>query len=175
MKTVALGLCGVLTLGALSLTGCNAEQDSAVVVSSTHTVVRTITATAAAPDTSTQAPRHTASSKGTERAKARAAQPLAAPRSTTTATRPKASPAPVRTTQPPRQTTVRAPAPAPVKTTASAASCNIKGNISSKGEKIYHVPGQRYYNVTKISPAKGERWFCSEQDALSAGWRKALV
>ncbi|GAB3489159.1 hypothetical protein GCM10027572_10900 [Flexivirga lutea] len=65
--------------------------------------------------------------------------------------------------------------PPPRATTTSTGACNIKGNISSSGERIYHVPGQRYYNVTKISPAKGERWFCSESDAVAAGWRKARV
>lgn len=54
-------------------------------------------------------------------------------------------------------------------------NCNIKGNINSKGEKIYHLPGQRYYNNTKIDTGKGERWFCSEQEALNAGWRAAKV
>ncbi|TNF17802.1 MAG: thermonuclease family protein [Rhodobacteraceae bacterium] len=53
--------------------------------------------------------------------------------------------------------------------------CRIKGNISSKGEKIYHVPGQAYYDKTRISPQKGERWFCSEAEARQAGWRKARL
>ncbi|MYM56553.1 thermonuclease family protein [Thalassovita mangrovi] len=53
--------------------------------------------------------------------------------------------------------------------------CAIKGNISRSGEKIYHMPGQKYYSKTKISPSKGERWFCSEADAQRAGWRKAKV
>ena len=52
-------------------------------------------------------------------------------------------------------------------------SCEIKGNISSKQEKIYHVPGCGSYNQTKIDEAAGERWFCSEQEAIDAGWRKA--
>lgn len=54
-----------------------------------------------------------------------------------------------------------------------SAGCNIKGNISGKGERIYHVPGQKYYDRTKISESKGERWFCSEDEARAAGWRKA--
>ena len=49
--------------------------------------------------------------------------------------------------------------------------CPIKGNISSKGERFYHVPGGQYYDRTKIDPAKGERWFCSEEEAAAAGWR----
>ena len=51
--------------------------------------------------------------------------------------------------------------------------CRIKGNISKKETKIYHVPGGRWYDRTKIDIAKGERWFCSEPEAGAAGWRKA--
>lgn len=54
------------------------------------------------------------------------------------------------------------------------AECNIKGNISmNTGERIYHVPGQRYYQATRIDQTSGERWFCSESEAVSAGWRKS--
>ncbi|WP_174013497.1 succinoglycan biosynthesis protein exoi [Agrobacterium tumefaciens] len=57
---------------------------------------------------------------------------------------------------------------------SSAKNCNIKGNISiSSRERIYHVPGQEYYASTKISPQYGERWFCSEDEARAAGWRRA--
>lgn len=52
--------------------------------------------------------------------------------------------------------------------------CNIKGNISiSSGERIYHVPGQKFYSETRISHEYGERWFCSEAEAREAGWRRA--
>ncbi|TIP27002.1 MAG: hypothetical protein E5X67_17405, partial [Mesorhizobium sp.] len=52
--------------------------------------------------------------------------------------------------------------------------CHIKGNIRvNTGEKVYQVPGQEYYAETRISPLKGERWFCSEAEAQAAGWRKA--
>lgn len=50
----------------------------------------------------------------------------------------------------------------------------IKGNISSSGEKIYHVPGQRDYNKTIIDESQGERWFQTEDEAKAAGWRRAL-
>ncbi|MFY8031968.1 MAG: hypothetical protein ACOVO5_09055 [Devosia sp.] len=57
-----------------------------------------------------------------------------------------------------------------------AADCDIKGNISPEtGEHIYHLPGQKYYAKTRISPGKGERWFCSEAEARAAGWRRAKV
>lgn len=57
--------------------------------------------------------------------------------------------------------------------TQSSAACLIKGNISAEGEKIYHMPGQAYYDKTVISPEKGERWFCTESEAVNNGWRKA--
>jgi len=56
----------------------------------------------------------------------------------------------------------------------NTATCKIKGNISSKGERIYHLPGQEHYARTKISTLKGERWFCSESEARATGWRFAL-
>jgi predicted nucleic acid-binding Zn ribbon protein len=52
--------------------------------------------------------------------------------------------------------------------------CDIKGNISFKtGERIYHVPGGEFYNATEINPRYGERWFCTEEEARQAGWRKS--
>lgn len=52
--------------------------------------------------------------------------------------------------------------------------CDIKGNISvDSGAKIYHLPYQRYYAATIISPAYGERWFCTEQEAIDNGWRRS--
>ncbi len=57
----------------------------------------------------------------------------------------------------------------------SGTQCAIKGNVSSKGERIYHPPGCRYYNATVIDPNRGERWFCSEADAVAAGWRRTKV
>ncbi|EBA02090.1 nuclease (SNase-like) protein [Rhodobacterales bacterium HTCC2150] len=48
--------------------------------------------------------------------------------------------------------------------------CPIKGNISKNG-KIYHPPWSPWYTKTKISIARGEQWFCSEAEAIEAGWR----
>lgn len=58
-----------------------------------------------------------------------------------------------------------APAPNPL--------CLIKGNINSKGEKIYHLPKCDSYAGTAINESAGEKWFCSEAEAAQAGWRKA--
>src|SRR3989344_1218237 len=67
---------------------------------------------------------------------------------------------------------------APITTTTPQATqqsntCTIKGNISSGG-KIYHLPGCSSYDNTVINESQGEKWFCSEAEALAAGWRKAL-
>lgn len=54
-----------------------------------------------------------------------------------------------------------------------ASGCTIKGNINTGGEKIYHLPGCSSYDKTNINEAAGEHWFCSENEAVAAGWRKA--
>lgn len=53
------------------------------------------------------------------------------------------------------------------------AACDIKGNIGKGGERIYHVPGGQYYDRTRIDASKGEKMFCSEADAVAAGWRRS--
>ncbi len=52
--------------------------------------------------------------------------------------------------------------------------CTIKGNVSFRtGEKIYHLPDDAYYSKTDVDPSKGELWFCTEEEAISNGWRRA--
>ncbi len=69
-----------------------------------------------------------------------------------------------------------AEAPSAIRTAAWADptpdTCAIKGNVSASG-RIYHMPGQQHYAATRISAAKGERWFCTEAEAAQAGWRPA--
>lgn len=55
------------------------------------------------------------------------------------------------------------------KTSNNTSSCDIKGNITRHGEKIYHMPDQQFYDVTKP-----EEIFCSEQEAVDAGFRKSM-
>jgi endonuclease YncB( thermonuclease family) len=57
---------------------------------------------------------------------------------------------------------------------AQGGACRIKGNISSKGERIYHVPGQKYYDRTRIDTS-GEAMFCTEAEARAAGFRRSRV
>ena len=51
---------------------------------------------------------------------------------------------------------------------ANALGCAIKGNHSRRGEFIYHLPGQRYYEVTRP-----EALFCTEREAIAAGFRRS--
>lgn len=55
----------------------------------------------------------------------------------------------------------------------AASGCAIKGNIGRTGTRIYHMPGQAFYDRTVISASAGERWFCTETEARAAGWRRA--
>jgi endonuclease YncB( thermonuclease family) len=50
------------------------------------------------------------------------------------------------------------------------AGCAIKGNVTKSG-RIYHMPWSPWYPQIKIEPEKGKRWFCSEAEAIAAGWR----
>jgi len=68
----------------------------------------------------------------------------------------------------------KAPAPARLQSAVAPApdpACRIKGNINARGERIYHVPGANSYAATRIDPGRGERWFCSVDEAERAGWR----
>ena len=57
---------------------------------------------------------------------------------------------------------------------AKKPECLIKGNISvSSGKKWYHLPGMEDYEKTRIDPLKGEKWFCTEEEARKSGWKKA--
>lgn len=52
--------------------------------------------------------------------------------------------------------------------------CSIKGNIDkTTGKKMYHFPGCREYVTTVIELDLGEAWFCSEKEAVEAGYVKS--
>jgi len=53
-------------------------------------------------------------------------------------------------------------------------ACDIKGNINtSSGDKIYHYPGCSQYNQTIVELNTDEQWFCSEKEAVKAGFAKS--
>jgi len=47
-----------------------------------------------------------------------------------------------------------------------------KANINNAGQHIYHLPGQANYEQTLIDQ-EGEFFFCKEEEAIEAGFRKA--
>ena len=51
--------------------------------------------------------------------------------------------------------------------------CPNKGNINRDDVRIYHLPGSRRYDRTRISPEKGEHWFRTEAGVREAEWRAA--
>ncbi|MXO57783.1 thermonuclease family protein [Pontixanthobacter gangjinensis] len=46
--------------------------------------------------------------------------------------------------------------------------CAIKGNRNRRGQWIYHLPGMKYYERTRP-----EDFFCTEEQALRAGYRRS--
>lgn len=60
---------------------------------------------------------------------------------------------------------------APARQTSSwSGGCVIKGNRNRRGEWIYHLPGMPYYDQTRA-----EDIFCTEAQAMAAGYRRARV
>jgi len=48
--------------------------------------------------------------------------------------------------------------------------CPIKGSVRGS-RRFYIVPWARGYERVKVSPSRGERWFCSESEAQEAGFK----
>jgi len=55
--------------------------------------------------------------------------------------------------------------------TSPPPGCEIKGNINSEGVRIYHAPTGAFYDATVIDTLRGERWFCTSDEAVANGWR----
>jgi hypothetical protein len=129
----------------------------------TPTSTRTITPTSTATYTPTATPIPTSTSVAT---------PTPTTTSTPTATlTPTSTPAATPTTMATSTPTVT-PTTTPVVCEFSETSERvIKGNISDDGEKIYHTPESPNYHQVVIDESKGERLFCTVQEAEDAGWR----
>jgi endonuclease YncB( thermonuclease family) len=50
--------------------------------------------------------------------------------------------------------------------------CPIKGQVSGTA-RVYVLPWSPDYERMRVQKARGERWFCSEQEAVSAGFKAA--
>ena len=55
---------------------------------------------------------------------------------------------------------------------SSPDGCPIKGQVTASG-KTYVLPWSVDYSRTTIKTQRGERWFCSEDEAVAAGWKAA--
>jgi hypothetical protein len=72
-------------------------------------------------------------------------------------------------------TPARAPpeSASPSSVPATRTVCRIKGNVTAGHRKLYHRPDCPSYDRVEIDPAKGERCFDTEAEAVAAGWRPA--
>ena len=52
--------------------------------------------------------------------------------------------------------------------------CNIKGNLDTneKGKLYYYLPIDRHYERVKINDNNVDRYFCSEEEAIKAGFTR---
>lgn len=58
--------------------------------------------------------------------------------------------------------------------TKSTTDCLIKGNIDKATyQKFYHLPHCKHYQEVVIEKDLGERYFCTEKEAIEAGFKKA--
>lgn len=58
--------------------------------------------------------------------------------------------------------------------TVTPTSCRtIAGNINSQGQKLWHDESSPQWSQIVIDESKGERWFCTPEEAEAAGWTKA--
>jgi endonuclease YncB( thermonuclease family) len=55
--------------------------------------------------------------------------------------------------------------------TPAAERCRIKGTVAADGQRVYLVPDNPDYAAATVAEGRGERWFCSEMEAIGAGWR----
>ena len=51
--------------------------------------------------------------------------------------------------------------------------CLVKGNYDISGHRWYHLPSFRHYDLTVVNLENGDRWFCSEAEAQTAGFKRS--
>ncbi len=56
------------------------------------------------------------------------------------------------------------------KTPDGRGGCNIKGLVAEDGFRYCIAPGDDGYAGVLLHPDRGERWFCSTEEAQEAGW-----
>ncbi|MFY0612650.1 MAG: thermonuclease family protein [Hyphomicrobiaceae bacterium] len=56
----------------------------------------------------------------------------------------------------------------------SPKGCAFKATVDRKGNKIYFAPWSPWYAKFKVDEKRGDKWVCSEVEAISAGWKAPL-
>lgn len=51
--------------------------------------------------------------------------------------------------------------------------CQVKGNYDKRGHRFYHLPSFRHYPQVKVNLENGDQWFCTEEEAKTAGFTRA--
>jgi micrococcal nuclease len=51
--------------------------------------------------------------------------------------------------------------------------CQIKGNLDKNDHRWYHLPDFRHYDQIVINLEDSDRWFCTEAEAIEAGFKRA--
>jgi micrococcal nuclease len=75
---------------------------------------------------------------------------------------------------PPKASTSTAIANVSAAAPSNPGLCRIKGNIGRNKKKTYHLPTCPDYVETIINPTVGEKFFCTEAEAIKNGFKKAL-
>jgi endonuclease YncB( thermonuclease family) len=57
---------------------------------------------------------------------------------------------------------------------SASPDCIIKGNVNRNGERIYHMPDQHFYPTIRMDVGGDRRWFCTPDEAETAGFRRSL-
>jgi len=50
--------------------------------------------------------------------------------------------------------------------------CVIKGNVDARGQKYYHLPGDKYYLKTIVNLDKEDQWLCSIEEAEAKNFQR---
>ncbi len=50
--------------------------------------------------------------------------------------------------------------------------CDVKGIVTAAGNRVYYVPTDANYEAVAVAPDRGERMFCSDDEAELAGWKR---
>ena len=50
--------------------------------------------------------------------------------------------------------------------------CDVKGIVTAQGNRVYYVPTDSNYDAIAVAPERGDRVFCSDDEAELAGWKR---